>query len=128
MTTPSTLGQAPCPIGVAGDGESAVKLRRDDRKSSRTAVPRERQACELKYGPEVLSGLLADRSARGFGVFVDQIDHLTVGKKVKLHTDQGTFKVRIVYINRVAGPEYTESKTGVWYRLGLKIASKFFFL
>ena len=84
------------------------------------------QACQLKYGPEVFPALLADRSDKGFGVFVDRIDNLRIGKKVKLQTDQGTFTVRIVYVNRVAGPQYVETTSGSWFRLGLKIAGGLF--
>jgi hypothetical protein len=126
---PDRLSPPECPIAdVPDDTGRVAQPRRDDRKSSRTAVPRERQACELRYGPEVFAGLLADRSNKGFGVFVDRIDHLAIGKKVKLQTDQGTFTARIVYINKVAGPQNVESASGSWYRLGLKTVSGFFFL
>jgi hemerythrin len=45
--------------------EPVGKPRRDDRKSCRCTVPKERQSCELKVGANVLSALLANESKHG---------------------------------------------------------------
>ena len=77
---------------------------RDDRKSPRNRVPDARQSCELRVGNDVLPALLVNESRGGFAVLIDRLEGLECGKKVKLHTDMGWFKVRIMHTEKVAPP------------------------
>ena len=101
---------------------------REDRKSSRIAVPAARQSCELKVGDDLLSALLVDESRGGFAVLIDRLEGIELGKKADLRTDRGWFKVRIVYIAEAAPhahPAHSDPKCDSWFRLGLRKASSF---
>jgi hypothetical protein len=111
--------------GVPPGPEPVAKPSREDRKSPRSAVPQARRSCELRVGSSVMAALLMDRSAGGFAVVVDRIEGLKAGKKVELVTDLGRFKVKVVYINKIARPKDASTQSDVWYRLGLKIARSF---
>ena len=104
------------------------KPSRDDRRSCRCMVPQARQSCELKVGANVLPASLIDESEGGFAVLIDCLDGLKSGKKVKLHTNMVWFTVRIVYVNKAAGPAHADPKCDSWFRLGLKKASSSFLL
>ena len=105
--------------------ESVAKLGRDDRRSARSLVPKDRQACQLKVGASAFPALLVDKSAGGFAILIDSLDGLKAGKKIELHTDVGRFKVRIVYINTVARPKDAASECDSWFRIGLRKARSF---
>jgi hypothetical protein len=105
--------------------QSLTKPRRDDRRSSRIPVPQDRQACNLKIGANILPALLVDKSTHGFAVVVDRLDDMKQGKKIELLADTGHYKVRIVYINHAARPEYTKSESKSWFRVGLQQARSF---
>jgi len=81
----------------------------------------------LRVGSNVMPALLMDRSAGGFAVVIDRADGLKAGKKVELITDLGRFKVRVVYINKIAPPKDAPTQSDVWFRLGLKLARSFCF-
>lgn len=101
--------------------ETAAQLSRDDRKSTRCNVPPTRQACTLKVGGNLVPALVVDKSAGGFAVLIDNLDGLKVGTKSELQTDSGKFKIRIVYINKVARPlNAPAGSSDSWYRLGTK--------
>jgi hypothetical protein len=101
--------------------ETIAQLGRDDRKSTRCNVPPARQSCTLKVGGNLAPALVVDKSAGGFAVLIDNLDGLKVGTKSELHTDSGKFKVRIVYINKVARPlNAPAGSPDSWYRLGTK--------
>jgi hypothetical protein len=111
---------------TAPEEEPVVMLGRDQRKSSRQAVPSSRQPCELKIGANVISAVLVNESQGGFGVLVSSLEGVKIGKKVQLRIDAGWFTVRVVYINKAAPPQKTDVKCDVWFRLGLKKAGRFF--
>jgi uncharacterized protein YbcI len=90
------------------------------RKSKRRIVPLDRQSCKLIVGKRVLAASLVDESRGGFAVWADSVDSLKIGDKVRLHTDQGRFAVRIVYLREVAKSQGAQSKSDFWFRLGLK--------
>lgn len=98
---------------------------RNNRKSCRIAVPDARQSCELKVGAHLLSALLVDESKGGFSIMVDCLEGIKSGKRANLHTDMGWFKVRIVYIKKVARPAHADPKCDCWFRLGLRKARSF---
>ena len=106
------------------DTKLAVKPGRDERKSCRCTVPQIRQPCELKIGANVLSALLANESKTGFSALIDRLDGLKVGQKVELHTNIGSFMVRIVYINKVVPPRNAAPGCDSWFRLGMKIKQR----
>ena len=87
------------------DTTPASKPRIEDRKSCRVEVPPSRQACELKVGADVVSARLVNESRGGFAVLVDRLNGIKVGKKVELRTTTGRFRVRVVYIKKVARPK-----------------------
>jgi hypothetical protein len=101
--------------------EPDAKPGRDERKSCRCRVPKERRSCELKVGDNVLSALLANESKRGFAVLIERLGGLKVGEKAELHTEWGWFKVRIVFINEVAPPEDADPKCASWFQVGMKV-------
>ena len=53
---------------------------------------------------QCLVGITGKRVERRISVLIDRLDGLKVGKKVELHTNIGSFMVRIVYINKVVPP------------------------
>jgi hypothetical protein len=105
--------------------EPVAKPSREDRKSPRIAVPSPRRSCELHVDSAVLPASLMDRSAGGFAVVTDRADGLKLGKKVDLVTDLGRFKVKVVYINKIARPKDASTQSDTWFRLGLKVARSF---
>jgi hypothetical protein len=121
QTMPKSLVAEEQPTGE----EPLAKLRRDSRKSCRSTVPKERQACELKVGANVSSALLANESKHGFAVLIDRLNGLKIGKKAELHTDMGRFTVRIVYINKVGQPIDAAFQSDCWFRVGMKKARSF---
>jgi len=124
---PKSLVSQEKPTDEAATGaKSPVKPRRDERKSYRCTVPEARRSCELKVKANVLPVSLVNESKRGFAVLIDRLDGLKIGDKAQLHTDMGWFAVRIVYINKVARPEYAASKCDSWFRLGMKKARSSF--
>jgi hypothetical protein len=132
-STKASLSGNPLAADIAPENEApagpepVAKPSREDRRSPRSSVPLARRSCELRIGSEVLPALLMDRSAGGFAVVIDRIDGLKAGKKVELLTDLGRFKVKVVYINKVARPKDVPIQSDVWFRLGLKLARSFCF-
>jgi hypothetical protein len=97
-------------------------LGREDRKYPRFKVPKERQHCELKVGPNVYSASLLDESKDGFGLLVDCPMELKVNQKAEIHTYQGWFKVRIVHLNPTSPPKDmdTAANSDSYFQLGMK--------
>jgi hypothetical protein len=94
---------------VTDDTPSVLTPSRNERKSRRHPVPEERQHCQLKVGTDVLSAVLVNKSERGFAVLIDSRNDLRVGQKVHLHTHQGWFTIRVVYITEIARPKDADS-------------------
>lgn len=92
----------------------------DERKSTRLPVPMSRQACRLRVDGNVLAAKLENESEGGFGVVVDLIDGLDVGKMIELCTDDCWLPVQIIHIEEVARPVDTIGRREVRLRLGLK--------
>jgi hypothetical protein len=107
---------------AAAEGQPVAMLGRDQRKSSRQAVPSSRQTCELKVGANLISAVVVNESQGGFAVLASSLEGLKIGKKAQLHTDAGWFTVRVVYVNKVAAPKKTDRDCDSWFRLGLKKA------
>jgi hypothetical protein len=77
---------------------------------------------ELRVGDEVLPAKLLDESAGGFGVMVDRLAGLEVGRTAELFTNAGRCIVRVVHVTRIAPPECGSAAgetPGVQYQLGL---------
>ena len=102
--------------------KSSVKSSRCKRKSERHIVPLDRQSCKLKVGGKVLSASLVNESRGGFAIWTDSVDSLKIGDKVRLHTDQGWFTARIVYLREVAKSQDTQPECDSWFQLGLEKA------
>jgi uncharacterized protein YbcI len=98
----------------------SVESSRRRRKSQRHIVPLDRQSCKLKVGGKVLSASLVNESRGGFAIWTDSVESLKIGAKVRLHTDQGWFTVRIAYVREVAKSQDAQSKCDSWFQLGLK--------
>jgi len=92
------------------------------RKSARSIVPLARQSCKLKVGGKVLSASLVNESRGGFAIWTDSVDSLKIGDKVRLHTDQGWFTARIVYLREVAKYQDAQPECDSWFQLGLEKA------
>ena len=119
------LGSKDKPTGNAATGtEPLAKRSQEERKSGRCTIPKERQSCELKVGDNVLSALLVNESKRGFAVLIDRLDGLKVGENVELDTQWGWFKVRVVFINRVAPPEDAAPECASWFQVGMKVRQR----
>ncbi len=99
--------------------------RQEDRKSPRYPVPEARQACELRVGADLLPALLIDESSGGFAILISDLEGLKPGKRIRLHTDMGWYKVRVVYVNRAAHPTHSDPDCECWFRLGLRKARSF---
>jgi hypothetical protein len=116
------------PQGVPTDYPTGTrplaKRGQEERRSGRCRVPKERQPCELKVGDNVLSGLLANESKRGFAVLIDRLDGLKVGEKVELRTEWGRFKVRVVFVNSVVPPDDVASDSASWFQVGMKVMQR----
>jgi hypothetical protein len=97
-------------------------LGREDRKSNRWKVPKDRQSCELKIGSKVFSASLVNESTEGFALLVDGLNNLKIGQKVEIHTYQGWCTVRIVHLNEVAPPKDVPIESESCLRLGMKKA------
>ena len=109
----------------ANNPSNQLTPRRERRKSSRRIVPLARQSCELKAGGKVLSASLVNESQGGFAVWTDRLDGLKIGEKVRLHTDQGWFTVRVIYVREVAKSQDASPKCDAWFQLGFKKAGGF---
>ncbi len=112
------------PAAVQKKSKEAAQCR-DERKSRRSRVQQGRQSCELKVGADLLPALLVDESRGGFAVLIDRLEGLKSGKRVKLRTDMGWFKVRVIYVKKAARPAHADSNSDCWFRLGLKKARSF---
>jgi uncharacterized protein YbcI len=121
--TPDTPRSKRAPAAKA---VTAVKLplesSRRKRKSERHVVPLDRQSCKLKVEGKVLSASLVNESRGGFAVWTSSADSLKIGEKVRLHTDQGWFTARIVYLREVAKSQNAQPECDSWFQLGLKKA------
>jgi uncharacterized protein YbcI len=90
------------------------------RKATRRIVPLDRESCRLQVGDRVLPASLVNESRGGFAVWTDSVESLKIGEKVRLHTDQGWFTARIVYLREVAKSQDAQCKCDSWFQLGLK--------
>ena len=102
--------------------EPCVESGKHKRKSARHIVPLDRQSCKLKVGGKVLSASLVNESRGGFAIWTDSVDSLKMGDKVQLHTDQGWFTARIVYLREVAKSQDAQTECDSWFQLGLEKA------
>jgi hypothetical protein len=98
---------------------------RDERRATRSAVPKEKQPCEIKFKSTVLPATILDVSSYGFSILLDRLEGLKVGKKAHLHTKMGRYLIKVVYINSVAPPDGAPPGSDTWLRLGLKKARSF---
>jgi hypothetical protein len=108
------------------DIQPAWKSQLDERKSCRCTVPEAQQSCEVKVGTNILSASLVNESEGGFAVLMHGVGDLRVGRKVQLHTSLGWSTVRVVHIEKVAGPKDAASEGDPCFRLGLKKRGRFF--
>jgi hypothetical protein len=119
------LGSKGKPTDNAANGtEPPAKRSREERRSGRCRIPKEQQTCELKVGTSVLPALLVNESKRGFAALIDRLEGLKVGDKVELHTKWAWFKVRVVFINRVAPPEDAAPGCASWFQVGMKVRQR----
>jgi hypothetical protein len=125
QTVRRLFGSKEKPTGNAATAAGLPANRsQEERRSGRCRIPKEQQACELKVGTSVLSGLLANESKRGFAVLVDRMEGLKVGAKAELHTKWACFRVQVAFINRVAPPEDTAADSDSWFQVGLKVRQR----
>lgn len=113
-------------ISVGTGTKAKTKPTRDDRRSRRYNVPKDRQPCELKSKDSAWPVLLVNESESGCAVLTDRLNGLQNADKVELRTDKGWVTFRVVYIKAAARPEYAPTKSDTWFRLGLKKANRFF--
>jgi hypothetical protein len=105
------------------DKNTNVQLQtRDDRKSVRGKVPQDCRECKLKVGDDFYSASLVNESEDGFALLVDCPDVLKVGNKVEIHTYQGRFNVRVVYLKPTASLGNNIKNNNTSFRLGIKKA------
>jgi uncharacterized protein YbcI len=100
--------------------------RRERRKSVRNFIPRHRQNCQLKVGKRLLAASLVNESQGGFAVWMERPDSLKIGKKIRLHTANGRFTVRVVYVTEAANSQYVDPNRDAWFQLGFKKSKGFF--
>ena len=93
----------------------------DGRTSIRRPVPLARQSCQLKIGANVVPATLHDESQDGFGVVIDRLDDLEVGKTIELYTEAGWLAVQIVNIREVGKTVDATGRREVRFQLGLRI-------
>jgi uncharacterized protein YbcI len=103
-----------------------VAPRRERRKAARNFVPPNRQSCKLKVGKKVLAASLVNESQGGFAVWMECPDILTIGKKIRLHTDKGRYTVRVIYVTEASKSQFPDPKRASWFQLGFKKNNGFF--
>ena len=101
----------------------SVRSGRCRRKSIRRVVPLSRQSCKLVVGDRVLPASLVNKSRGGFAIWIDNIEGLKTGEKVRLHAGQRWFTTRVVYVREIAASPDSHSKGDSWFQLGLKKTS-----
>jgi tetratricopeptide (TPR) repeat protein len=117
----STIVQTmPEPPASTPEARGTTVVRHDGRALSRCPVPPRHRPCELLVDGRVLFASLIDESQGGFGLLLDRLNGLAVGKKARLHTKMGWFSVRVVYINRVARCDDAEEESDFCFRVGLE--------